>query len=107
MTPWSLPIHARHHRNRIDLTPNVCLVEATNAKRITARSVWTLHLYTSDGKIVGSTRNTRKWGAPVIEASVYRLPANTGYPIAELRVDPSEHALAVRFLLTLAKEFWP
>jgi hypothetical protein len=104
---FPLPEYAQHHRNRIDLTPNVCLVEVTNAQRVTTKSVWTFRLYTSEGHAVGGMRNTRKWGAPVIEASVYRFPSTTGYPIATMTVDPSEDGLAVRFLTTLAKEFWP
>lgn len=102
---FDIPSHLTW-RNRVDLTPNVCMVEVTDATKVTARSVWTLRLITSDQKFVGGTRNNRKWGTPVIEAWV-NIPHSRGYPIAEVRVDKTEDALAVHFLTTIAKEFWP
>jgi len=97
-------------RNVLELTPNVWVCEGTHAQRVTANSVWHTFIYALDKKgrtiRVGSTRNTRRWGSPVIRAEVWGVPSSTQDYIS-MECATTQMDVAARFLTTLAKEFWP
>jgi hypothetical protein len=92
------------HRNAQEITPRTALAESCYTEKIGPRSVWRAHLFAEDHRLIGYVRAARKWGRPGFSANFYGYPDNSHHTT---EMFTNDEAMAARFLIALAKEFWP